>query len=167
MNELSLDRINAKASYYVTLYGRNSFRFVSDFGVKFSIDFDESFVFKTVTAYELSIVNLNNLPSPRDRKMRDTIGVILEEFFHENQVGVLYICDTGDSKQAMRSRLFLAWLDMFNAGSDYMIVSAVLEDEEQVNYAAMILRKDNPDYEAYIAEFEASAEFFNDKPSRS
>lgn len=168
MKQLSLTQINAKAPYHVVWAEVNkAFIFESDYGVEISVSFDVSWIISNPPAYELTIANHNHKPSPRDRKVRDTVGAIVEEFFRENQTAILYICETGDRKQAMRSRLFLAWLDIFNAKGEYEVLTASMNDEGVENYAAMVLRKDNPDYEAYIAEFEASAEFFNDKPSHS
>lgn len=167
MNQLSLTRINAKAPYHVMASQEaNIFRFISDFGVKFAISFDESIMLTNIETYELTIANANNRPSPRDGKMRETIAFIVEEFFRVNELGLLYICETGDNKQSMRNRLFTAWFDFFNRSDEYEIVSESLQDDEGVeNFAALILRKDNPRFETYIKEFRFTADFFKDKPS--
>ena len=167
MNQLSLTRINAKAPYRVVASQEaNVFPFISESGVKFAICFDESIMLTTIDTYELTIANANNRPSPRDVNMRETIACIVEEFFRVNELGLLYICETGDNKQSMRNRLFTAWFDYFNQKNEYEIISESLQDDEGIeNFAALILRKDNPNFDAYIKEFCSTADFFKDKPS--
>lgn len=166
MKELSLEQINAKAPYHVVPSGKeNMYLFQSDFGVEFAVSFDESLLMTSMSVFEFSITNRNNKPSPRDSKTRDTVSVIVEEFFRENQTGMLYICETGDNKQAMRNRLFVSWIALFNELGVYEVRTATLHDADGVeNYAAMIVRKDNPLCQDYLQAFEAEAEFFNSKP---
>ena len=63
--------------------------------------------------YQFSIINFNNKKSPRDPKVRETIIAIIENFFMESQEVMLYICETGDGKQSMRSRLFEYWFNHY------------------------------------------------------
>lgn len=166
MRQLSLEQINAKAPYHVVLHEQTgSYRFKSETGVRFAVSFDVSWIINSITTYEITIANLDNKPSPRDSKTRDTVSVIVEEFFRENQTGMLYICETGDNKQAMRNRLFVSWIALFNELGVYEVRTATLHDADGVeNYAAMIVRKDNPLCQDYLQAFEAEAEFFNSKP---
>lgn len=60
-------------------------------------------------AYQFIIVNENNTPSPNDLKLRETIFCIIEDFFKANPEILLYLCETGDGKQASRNRLFIRW----------------------------------------------------------
>lgn len=89
----------------------------------------------------------------------------MEEFFRQNQTAILYICETGGSKQAMRNRLFMAWLETFNSKGEYEVISASVVDEGIENYAAMILRRDNPKFEEYVANFNETVETFKVKPT--
>lgn len=57
--------------------------------------------------------NVNKIPSPRDLKMRDTVMLIIENFFNMNEAALLYICESGDGKQHMRSRLFEYWFSSY------------------------------------------------------
>lgn len=165
MKQLSLTQINAKAPYHVVWAEENkAFIFESDYGVEISVSFDVSWIISNPPAYELTIANHNHKPSPRDRKVRDTVGAIVEEFFRENQTAILYICETGDQKQAMRSRLFMVWLDKFNTNGEYEVLTASMNDEGVENYAAMILRKDNCHFAEYVAEFNDTVTTFNAKP---
>lgn len=166
MKQLSTEQINAKAPYQVMLIEPNGlYKFFSDYGVELGISFDISWIFTNIPVYELTIANLNHKQSPRDRKVKDTVGVIVEEFFRQNQTAILYICETGDSKQAMRNRLFMAWLETFNSTGEYEVISASVVDEGIENYAAMILRRDNPKFEEYVADFNETVETFKVKPT--
>ena len=90
---------------------------------------------------------------------------IVDNFFMENQAALLYICETGDSKQAMRSRLFNSWFAYANKQEQYTILVASIKDMEEVNnYAAMILRKDNPKFVEYVSEFNRTVNLFMLKP---
>ena len=44
--------------------------------------------------------------SPSDAAVRETIICIIEEFFLSSPNIMLYICETGDERQAQRTRLF-------------------------------------------------------------
>ena len=116
-------------------------------------------------AYQLIIANLNNRKSPRDTKVKDTIMSIVEEFFDKNQVALLYICSTGDGKQAMRSRLFGHWFEGSNTKLCYSTMSTSLVDADGVvNEATIIVRNDNPNMIKLINEFSETAQLLSQKP---
>ena len=82
-----------------------------------------------------------------------------------NEFALLYICETGDRKQAMRNRLFDSWFAYANDKEQYVIMVANIQDLEGVdNYAAMILRKDNPHFVDYVSEFNNTVNMFMLKP---
>ncbi len=112
-----------------------------------------------------NVINANNQRSPRDIKVRDTIIAIIDNFFEINEVALLYICETGDRKQAMRNRLFESWFAYANDNEQYVIMIANIHDMEGIdNYAAMILRKDNPHFVEYVSEFNSTVNMFMVKP---
>ena len=116
-------------------------------------------------AYQLIIANLNNRKSPRDTKVKDTIMSIVEEFFDKNQVALLYICSTGDGKQAMRSRLFGHWFEGSDTKLCYSTMSTSLVDADGVvNEATIIVRNDNPNMIKLINEFSETAQLLSQKP---
>lgn len=94
------------------------------------------------SSYEVSAVNDGCYP-PSDVKVRDTIIAIIDEFFVENNTPLLYICETGDKKQALRNRLFECWFSMYERKAQYTFVASSLKDEEGIeNYTAIIVRND-------------------------
>ena len=83
-----------------------------------------------------------------------------------NQAAMLYICQTGDGKQSMRSRLFNYWFDAYEYNSRFSIHTTSVVDEEGVeNFAALILRNDNPNIVEIVNEFMEIAKVLREKPS--
>lgn len=163
---LSLERINREASYQVELTGEDGFyQFFTDGGVHYSVGFMEDDVLLSKKSYQLIIANINNHKSPRDRKVRDTIIAIVDEFFRCNNSTLLYICETGDNKQSMRSRLFEYWFSTYNRKALFtMISSSIVDVEGVINFATMILRNDNPDLSELITEFTETIQLLSQKP---
>ena len=166
MNALSIDRINAKAPYQVEKDEvTGSYDFVTDSGVHITVYFDEDFMITSGLSYQLIIGNANNKKSPRDHKLQQTILEIVEEFFFTNQAAMLYICETGDGKQSVRSRLFSYWFDAYEYNSRYSIHTTCIKDEEGVsNFAALIIRNDNPLIVEVVNEFMETAKALQQKP---
>ena len=65
----------------------------------------------------------------------------------------------------MRNCLFDSWFAYANDKEQYVIMVANIQDLEGVdNYAAMILRKDNPHFVDYVSEFNNIVNMFMLKP---
>lgn len=165
MKELDLNKINALAPYNVVKANRpNYFRFISKAGAEFAIGFDED-DFISSESYQFIIVNSNGKHSPNDIRVRDTIFAIVNEFFRVNNVTMLYICETSDGKQAMRSRLFSYWFTTLADKGKYSIYQSSIVDEGGVdNYFAVITRTDNPFAKQVMNEFYDNLYFFSHKP---
>lgn len=155
MNTLSLDRINKLAVYSVEACEKeNFFQFFTDNETHYSVGFMEDDILLSRESFQLIIANINNHKSPRDRKVRDTIIAIIDEFFHVNNSTLLYICETGDNKQRMRSRLFEYWFSTYNRKSLFTtLFSSIMDNEEVINFASIILRNDNPFFAEIITVF--------------
>ena len=163
---LSLKRINENSSYPVETTGEDGFyQFFTDGGVHYSVGFMEDDILLSQNSYQLIIANINNHKSPRDHKVRDTIIAIVDEFFRTNNSTLLYICETGDSKQSIRSRLFEYWFSTYNRKALFtMISSSIVDEEGVVNFATIILRNDNPNLSEIITEFTESIQLLSQKP---
>ena len=98
------------------------------------------------------------------QKVRDTIFIIIEEFFASNPDILLYQCETGDNRQSMRDRLFLRWFKEYEHSDKYYIKVSTITAEGVTNYTAMIVQKDNPQLEAIIKDFDDFVGFFQNKP---
>ena len=165
MNSLSLHAVNASSSYEVSAVNDGCYQFFTDYGVHCTVEFvlDDSLL--SHETYHLVIVNVNHQKSPSDVKVRDNIIAIIDEFFVENNTTLLYICETGDKKQALRNRLFERWFSTYERKAQYTFVASSLKDDEGIeNYAAIIVRNDNPDLSAIVAEFTTTISLLSTKP---
>lgn len=169
MNELSLSEINLNSPYKVLpakITGYYSF--TTDSGVKYTVGFDPDDLIMSDDSYQLIIVNVNNMVSPRDAKVKDTIISIIEEFFNKNNATMLYICETSDGKQAMRSRLFEYWFSSYAMKIKYTFLSTAIKDtENNTNFATLITRNDNPRFSSVLVEFNDTIRILREKPDAS
>ncbi|WP_444382025.1 DUF6169 family protein [Prevotella sp.] len=166
MEKLSLDAINAKSEYYVKKEDdEGTYSFMTDNMTEFFISFEKDDILRSGIVYQFGISNPQGKKSPRDHKVRITILAIIEEFFNKNKAALLYICETGDGMQKMRSRLFQYWFSVYNEKEEYLFLPQVVYDEEDnENYAALIIRKDNPCFVELVSEFTETINLLNGKP---
>ncbi len=166
MKALSLKHINQAAPYQVVTNNQMGYyEFTTDSGVRYLCQFVEDDSLLSREAYQIIVANLNNRKSPRDRKVRDTVIAIVDEFFNSNNSTLLYICETGDNKQSMRSRLFEYWFSTYSQKSLFTMLSSSITDADGViNFAAIMLRNDNPYLSEIIAEFTESIQLLSQKP---
>lgn len=166
MKPLSLEHVNTVSPYFVESTNNIGFyQFFTETGVHYSVGFMKDDLLLTKDSYQLIIANVNNHKSPRDRKVRDTIVAIIDEFFNQNNSTLLYICDTGDNKQHMHSRLFEYWFSTYQYKAFFtMISSSVMDMDGIINFATLILRNDNPFLSEIVTEFTESIQLLNQKP---
>ena len=166
MEKLSLDAINTKSEYYVKKEDdEGTYSFTTDNMAEFFISFEKDDILRSGIVYQFGISNPQGKKSPRDHKVRITILAIIEEFFNKNKAALLYICETGDGMQKMRSRLFQYWFSVYNEKEEYLFLPQVVYDEEEnENYAALIIRKDNPCFVELVSEFTETINLLNGKP---
>lgn len=165
MEELSIKRINESAPYIVCKGRGNMYRFYSDEGVHYAVDFLPDEMITKGDSHQLVIANLNNKKSPRDAKVRDSILAIIDEFFRINQSTLLYLCETGDGKQSMRSRLFEYWFNTYKRKTQFtLLTTSIVDDEGIVNFATLIIRNDNPNFLDILSEFSESVKLLSQKP---
>ena len=165
MNTLRLEFINLHAPYRVMQdpEKNNNFYFVSDSDARFDIDFTINDSVIPSGAYEFGITNRRHERSPLDSKLRLTIFAIVEEFFEVNgQEAMLYLADTGDRKQAFRNRLFVRWFNIYEHHDRFIIKTAEGKMDGQMNFLAIISRKDNPRLSLVIEEFNETIAFLFD-----
>lgn len=164
MIALDLNRLNLHSPYSVWQVSEFNYGFITDYGVLYRINFVDDQTIWQQGAYEFSILNENKKTSPNDRKLRDTVFAVIEEFFRCNPDILLYQCETGDNRQSMRDRLFLRWFNEYEFSQHYYIKVSTIVAEEQVNYAAIIVQRDNPNLSEIIRDFDNFIGFFSQKP---
>ena len=106
----------------------------------------------------MSISNQNKVHASYDPDVKNTTLIIIDEFFRENLDGLLYMCDTSDSREAARNRLFLRWFEESAEPERFTIKTASATIEGQGIYAAIIIENRNPLAQAIIDDFEMAAQ---------
>lgn len=165
MKPLDLNRLNVRSPYSVWQVGAGAYGFKTTHGVLCRIVFTPDQTIWQEGAYEFSILNENQKSSPGDKQLRDTVFYIIEEFFASNPEILLYQCETGDNRQAMRDRLFLRWFSEYEHSDQYYIKVAEIVAEGISNFAAVIVQRNNPDIENIINDFDNFVGFFKQKPN--
>ena len=164
MNNLNLENINRLSPYNVTQRVDTPcvLSFYTDYGVEYEIVIKSNDVFIPSGAYALDIINVWHQPSPGDPKFRQTLMAIVEEFFRQNNDVMLYVTETNDKKQASRNRLFVRWFNSYEHRELYVIKTAEGKMNGQMNFMAIILRKDNPRLQQAFKEFDETIAFLFD-----
>ena len=162
MNPLCVSNINLRSPY--TVWEENGeYVFISDNNILYAVgfEFDESIPFG---AFWLNIINKSNKKSPNDKKLQYTVICIIEEFFIANPNILLYVCDSANAQQAMRSRLFLRWFNNYTGNDSFLIKTAVINDDGEDNYVAMIVQRNNSQIEEILKYYEEEVAMFTNKP---
>ena len=164
MNTLRLDIINLHAPYRVKQREDKpqTYYFKTEFGVECQISLEEDFSIVPSGTYALDITNREHKRSPLDPMFKLTLIEIIEEFFEQNNDVMLYVTETGDEKQSFRDRLFVRWFNTYERHNFYYIKTAEGKMEGQMNFMAIISRKDNPRLQEVIQEFEDTILFIFD-----
>ena len=163
MNPLSITRINLVSPYSVW-HDKGLYYFKTKADILLAIEFevDETLTFDG--SYWLNLINFTGKQSPSDPGVKRTVITIIEEFFRSNPSVLLYLCDTRDNQQAMRSRLFMRWFDESDTKESFFIKVAEVQDEETINYVAIIVQRSNPKAKTILEQFNREIELFQQKP---
>lgn len=165
VNPLPLSYINDKAPYKVTIGENEEIEFVTEYGVEYRIFFMEDSSIWEDNAYQFLINKKNRKASPNDIKLKETILAIIEAFFLSNPYILLYICETGDSLQAARNRLFVKWFHESENRERYYFKDVTVHADGIDNFAALILQKSNPEIKSIISQFDEFISLMQNKPT--
>lgn len=164
MQQLNTEIINIHSPYLVKKRTDEVYYFKTDFGMLCTISFMDDYSIWEKGAYQFVISNENQIPSPLDTKLRDTIFCIIGAFFDANPEILLYICETGDGKQEFRNRLFVRWFNSYAGRGVYVLETAEIQEGENKNFAALIVQKSNPRLKEIIVEFNETICILKNKP---
>ena len=156
MISLSLDIINELSPYEVISSGGGLW-FVTENGIQYSVHFTEEFSLGGCETYQFMFSKLTTQHTAFDKKIRQTLIVIIEEFFRANHNVLLYICDTSDNREAFRNRLFANWFKKFAESGAYEFRSANTLVEGEGFYAAIIVERKNPKLQDVLDDFDRTA----------
>ena len=128
MNPLDLAYINRLAPYKVWTENGCDYLIETNYDLLFRIGFMDDYSIWQSGAYQFYINNESHRPSPNDEKLKATVFRIIEAFFAANPDILLYICETGDGRQAFRSRLFIRWFNNYAGRDAYVIQTAEVQE---------------------------------------
>lgn len=164
MNPLDLAYINRLAPYKVWTEDGRDYFIETNYDLLFRIGFMDDYAIWPSGAYQFTINNESHRPSPNDEKLKATIFRIIEAFFAANPDILLYLCETGDGRQAFRSRLFVRWFRSYSGRDAYIMQTAEIQEGSTRNFAALIVPKSNPRVNEILSEFEDTINILTDKP---
>ena len=153
MIQLSAENINRTAPYRVETINDLSVSFVTDNEVCYDVGFYADNIFSIDGAYHFYISNADHKHAPNDPKVLATVIAVIEEFFRQEPMVMLYICDPRDHRQAARNRLYLTWFENYIDNSSYRLYSETVIYKSVDYYAGLIMRKDNPYFEDVTTAF--------------
>jgi len=162
LKSLNVSLINRQAPYPIQELAPNRYQFVTEVNILYHFVFDEDEPIGGVPTYQFSIVNVSNMPPSNDGKVKRLTMAVLENFFENNDFVILYICDTSDGRQSVRTRLFQKWFKEFDIENKYLILADSIVDENIKNEFGIIIQRSNPAINAVITDFNNMTEAFRE-----
>lgn len=160
MRPLNLTRININSPYKVW-FEDEEYRFITDSNILYAMVFDPDILF-SYPFYWFNLTNRGGIKYPNDLKLQKTIVCVIEEFFMTNQNMLLYMCDTANGQQAMRSRLFVRWFNNYSKNKDFVIRSTIVNDNGEDNFISIIIKRTHPQFKEIIHQFDRQISMFKE-----
>lgn len=161
--EFSLSSLNEEVPYKLESSGLYSFSFVTEQGKKYEIGFIQDLMISDEGIYQFFISTEDKFKTAPDVKIQQTVMVVMTEFFKTQGVVLDYICATEDNRQAARDRMFHRWYEQAMDKDLYCMRNLSVEIDDVWYYASVILRKDNPRYDAVMEAVDRFIADFQDK----
>lgn len=138
------EKINLRAPYRVKQVDDSVFVFTTKHGISYTAGFipDTSFMEKGV--YQFFLTKTSSKKGRKDDDISETVRVIIEEFFAQEESIMLYICDTTDGRQASRDRLFRAWFYSYIESKSYTMCTDTMTIDNVRYFSSILLRRDHP-----------------------
>jgi hypothetical protein len=142
---LSLLSINSQSPYRVESVNGYSFTFHTRYGHTYEAGFTEDYMLSDDgLVFQFFLSCTDNESPEKDEQVMKTVVAILEEFFKNELVCLVYICDTHDGRQAVRQRLFASWFYDYAFHSRYEFSYKDIIVDEKPYYVSLICAKNNP-----------------------
>lgn len=159
----SLSELNKKSPYVLESSGSYSFTFITSQGKKYEIGFIQDLMISDEGVYQFFITTEDQFKTVLDNKIRQTVLVVIEEFFKNEGAILDYICATEDHRQASRDRMFHQWYMNSFEKDQYHLRCMRVEIDEVEYFASIIMRNDNPRFLAMTEAIDRFIEDFQDK----
>ena len=106
-------------------------------------------------AYHFYIANNEDEHGSHDPKILDVVIAVIEEFFSQADSVMLYVCDPVDQRGAVRNRLYKMWFLEYAMNHMMTMYSESVSFDGNQYFTGILLRKDNPDHDAILADYQA------------
>ena len=138
------ETINLNSPYKVTEEDENIFMFETKYGITYSAGFVKDTSFMGDGVYQFFLTKTSSKKGGKDEDIFETVKVIIEEFFAQEESIMLYICDTADGRQASRDRLFRAWFHSYVESASYSMYTDTMTIDNVRYISSVLMRKDYP-----------------------
>ncbi len=159
----SLSELNRKSPYTLESSGVCSFTFITEQGKKYEIGFIQDLMISDEGVYQFFITTEDKFKTALDRRIQQTVLVVLDEFFKNEGVVLDYICATEDHRQASRDRLFRQWFETSMGKEQYCLRSMSIDVDGVDYFASVIMRNDNPRFKVMTEAINLFIQDFQDK----
>lgn len=159
----SLSELNKKSPYVLESTGMYSFTFVTEQRKKYEIGFIQDLMISDEGVYQFFITTEDQFKTVLDKKIQQTVLVVIEEFFKNKGVVLDYICAIEDYRQASRDRMFQQWYANSSEKEHYYMRNISVKIDETEYFSSVIMRNDNPRFEAMTEAIDRFIQDFQDK----
>ena len=159
----SLSELNKKSPYMLESSGMYSFMFITEQGKKYEIGFIQDQMISDEGIYQFFITTEDKFKTVLDRKIQQTVFVVIDEFFRNEGVVLDYICAMDDNRQASRDRMFHQWFENSIQKELFCFRSLNIEIDGVEYFSSVIMRKDNPRFDAMTEAIDRFMTDFQDK----
>ena len=153
MIQLSAEAINTRSPYKVIKEDNNIFIFKTKYGIVYSAGFIQDTSFMENGVYQFFLINKSRKKGSKDEDIFETVKVIIEEFFTQNEAIMLYICDTADGRQESRDRLFRAWFHSYVESDSYAMFTDSMKIDNIRYVSSVLMRKNHPLLSQVLVKF--------------
>lgn len=111
-------RLSYLQNHYKVSETEHGYSFITDSGVEYFLTFFEYPPIDDSLSTKIYMFNIDRTcryGGQNDEKVRNTILLVLNDFFEKNDDALIALTDTLDDKQAARYRLFNYWFKKFSA----------------------------------------------------
>jgi Family of unknown function (DUF6169) len=144
---------NSLNPYSLTLTSANgAYSFQTDNGILYTVDFEDAsyYIEGLSPLYQFSFYPKDFVGSKHKGKMdvrvRDTILTLLNQFFIDSSRSLIFICESLDSREKARFKLFDNWFKQFADGSLEKYDKEIEVEVTSITvYGSLIIHKDNTD----------------------
>jgi hypothetical protein len=159
LQKYQISKISERSYSFQTSAGSIYHCYFFDFSAPFS-DYPELApkVFGFNLELQFKPENLSKLPL--DKRIAETVTVILKTFLHTNENVVVYICDNSDNREKARFHKFTNWFKTYNDGSIIQLKGMIRANNTNI-LNALLIHKDNPLLNDFIEAYEILNGFYS------